>query len=83
MNPKPLELRKWFNVLIGLFSIATSVICVFVVRSALPETALSANVALTLMFLGAMGGFVTVLRLFLPLLIVKLWPSIEAPQSGK
>ena len=83
MNPKPLELRRWFNALVGLLGIATSVICFFVVRSALPETALSANVALTLLFLGAMGGFTTLLKLLLPLLIVKLWPSIEAPQSGK
>lgn len=83
MNSKPLELRKWFNVLIGLFGIATSVICFFVVRSALPEAALSANVALSLLFLGAMGGFVTLLRLLLPLLIVKLWPTIEVPHSGK
>lgn len=83
MNPKPLELRKWFNVLVALLGIATAVICLLVVRSSLPAAALSAHIALTLLFVGAMGGFVTVLRLFLPFLVVKIWPSIEEPHSGK
>lgn len=76
----PIERRKWFVFLIGFISIAGAGVCFFVVRSALPSEATGAHVALALLFMGATSGFVTVLNLFLPLLLVKLWPGLEAPR---
>jgi hypothetical protein len=79
MQSVPVERRKWFILLIGFIGLAGAGVCLLVVRSALPSEAQGAHIALTLLFIGAMSGFVTILNLLLPLLLVKLWPGLEAP----
>ena len=78
MQSVPIERRKWFVVLIGSIGIAGASACLLVVRSALPSGAPGAHAALTLLFMGAMSGFVTLLNFLLPLLLLKLWPELEA-----
>ena len=74
----PLELRKWFQASFGLLSIVLAFVCWLIVRSSLPASAEGAQLALALLFIGATTGFFNLLRIFMPLLIVKLWPGIEA-----
>ena len=78
MQSLPIERRKWFVLLIGVVGIGAACVCLLVVRSSLPSEAGNAHIALTLLFVGAMSGFVTVLNLLLPLLLVKVWPGLEA-----
>ena len=73
----PIERRKWFVFLVAFISIGGAVVFLLVVRSQLPSEAHSARIALTLLFMGAMGGFATVLNLLLPLLLLKAWPGLE------
>lgn len=78
MPSVPIERRKWFVFLIGSVGIAGAGACLLVIRSALPSEAQGAHLALALLFMGAMGGYVTGLNSLLPLLVVKLWPGLEA-----
>lgn len=78
MQSVPIERRKWFVLLIGFIGIAGAGVCLLVVRSALPSEAQGPHVALALLFMGAMSGFVTALNLLLPLLLLKVWPGLEA-----
>ena len=77
MNPQPLELRSWFKALVGLLSLAPATICFVTVSLALPEPAFGEHVALSFLFVGAWAGFATLLGLFLPLLVAKLWPNLD------
>ena len=83
MNRNLIEQRKWFIASVGLLSLLASTACLLVVRSALPESAVGAETALALMFIGAVSGFARLLTLFIPLLILKLWPGIEGPPSAE
>lgn len=77
MLPEPVECRRWFSFLVGFIALAVAVTCLQVVRSVLPTQADGAHWALTLLFVGAVNGFVHVLKLLLPLLLIKLWPELE------
>lgn len=73
----PIELRKWFQIFIVVLSFLLSILCVLVIRASLPETASAAQGALVALFIGAISGFYNLFRLFLPLILAKLWPGIE------
>lgn len=73
----PIELRKWFQIFIGVLSLLLSILCLLAIRSALPESATLALAALCALFIGAISGFYNLFRVFLPLIMLRLWPGIE------
>ena len=82
MNSMPLEFRRSFKVVVGVLSFATSVVCFFLLRSALPASETGLQVALYVLFIGAIAGLDRLLTRFLPLLLLKLWPQLESPTSN-
>ncbi len=77
MNSKYLEGRKWFQVLAGVLSVASVLMCFAVVDPALNTSALGPHLVLLILCAGACSGFERLLTLFLPIILVKLWPAIE------
>lgn len=73
----PIELRKWFQVAIGILSLLLSILCLLAIRTSLPVSASVAQVALSVLFIASISGFYNLFRLFLPLILLKLWPGIE------
>ncbi|MBK1891291.1 hypothetical protein Undi14_14730 [Undibacterium sp. 14-3-2] len=73
----PIELRKWFQLTIGILSLSMSGICWFVIRSYIPPSAGGAQMALSILLMGASSGLFLILGKLMPLLIVKFFPGIE------
>lgn len=73
----PIELRKWFQLTIGILSLSMSGICWFMIRSYIPASAGGAQMALSILLMGASSGFFLILGKLMPLLIVKFFPGIE------
>jgi len=74
---KPLELRKWFQLTIGILSLSMSGICWFMIRSYIPPSDGGAQMALSLLLIGSISGFFLIFSRLLPLLIVQFFPPIE------
>jgi hypothetical protein len=81
MNSMPLEFRTSFKVVVGAVGFATAVVCFFLLRSAVPTSETGLQVALYLLFIGAIAGFDRLLTRFLPLLLLRLWPQLESTKS--
>ena len=79
MNATPLELRKWFQILCYLLGLALAGSCYWVLRPLAQDQTTGVQLALSLLLIGALNGFERILTLFLPILLVKLWPRIESP----
>ncbi len=79
MNPRLIESKKWFQVLVALLSLAGAVTCYLLVDAVLPAGASGARLALLLLAWGAFCGFDRFLKLVLPIVFLKAWPGLEAP----
>lgn len=76
--PLPLELRKSFQIAIAILSILFTLISWYTIHSALPISASTANVVLSLLLGIFFLGFYNMLRLLLPILVVYIWPKLES-----
>ena len=81
MSSTPLEFRRWFQLVAVLLSLAIALPCFWVLRSALPQAEDGLQIFLLVLFVGAFAGFDRLLTLFLPIVILKLWPQIESPRA--
>lgn len=82
MNPTLIESRKWFQVLVALLSLAGAITCYVLVDAVLPASTGGARLALLLLAWGAFAGFDRVLTLVLPIVFLKAWPGLEAPDRS-
>ncbi|MFZ6747760.1 hypothetical protein [Undibacterium sp. Ren11W] len=73
----PIELRKWFQLTVGAISILVSIVCWLSIRSYIPASDVGAQIAASVLQIAAIPGFFQLFRIFLPLLLVKLWPGME------
>ena len=76
----PIELRRWFQAFIGALSLLITGSCLLLVRSALPAGADAASIGVSILFIAAIPGWIQIFRMFLPLLLVKLWPSLDVAE---
>jgi uncharacterized membrane protein YhdT len=76
-NLMPIELRKWFQLFVVLLSILFTGLCWLAIRAYIPAADLGAQIAASALMIAAIPGFFSLLRLFLPLLLLKLWPGLE------
>jgi uncharacterized membrane protein YhdT len=76
-NFMPIELRKWFQLFIVLLSILFTGFCWLAIRAYIPAADLGAQIGASVLMMAAMPGFFSLLRLSLPLLLLKLWPGLE------
>lgn len=77
MTPKPLELRRWFVTTTAVAGLLTATVCMAIVWHALPSSS-PAWWALDVLYLGAGAGLVLVFGRLLPIVLVKMWPSLDA-----
>lgn len=70
----PLELRKGFQIAIALISLVLAATCWLLIRPYLKDADNAAQAAFATLSIVTVPGFTTVLRLFLPLILVKLFP---------
>lgn len=77
MHPKPLETKRWFNISVAILGTSIALICMLMVRSYIPKTDQHTHLALAILFIGAVSGFVGLFRLILPLILVKAFPKLE------
>ena len=80
MNPPPVELRKWFQVLTGVLSLAIVLTCFKTLGAVIPPQ-LDAQFSLVVLFLGSTLGINRLLTSFLAIVITKLWPQLEQPRA--
>lgn len=71
----PLELRKSFQITIGVISMALSAICWLLVRPYLQDADRAAQIAFATLTFVTIPGFLMVLRLTIPMILVKLFPT--------
>jgi hypothetical protein len=76
-NLMPIELRKWFQLSTASLSILFSALCWLAIRAYIPASDLGAQIAASALMVAAIPGFFSLLRLSLPLLLLKLWPGLE------
>jgi hypothetical protein len=79
-NLMSIELRKWFQLTIAAISILLSAVCWFSIRSYIPALDVGAQIAvsaLLTLLIAAIPGFFQLFRIFVPLLVVKLWPEMQ------
>jgi hypothetical protein len=81
MHTMPVERRKWFIAFVGLLGLGAAAACVYFVHAALPGDSAGARVALAFLLMGAASGFVTLLNVLLPLVLVRLWPALDGPPA--
>lgn len=73
----PLELRRWFQVLVAAGGYGVAGLCFHFLRSALPVNDDAHILVLVFMSAGAGLGFGRLLAMFLPLALVKMWPRLD------
>jgi hypothetical protein len=76
-NLMAIELRKWFQLFVVLLSILFTGLCWLAIRTYIPAADLGAQIGASALMIAAIPGFFSLLRLFLPLLLLKLWPGLE------
>ena len=77
MKTTPLEHRRWFNMLVSILGVSIALVCFIVVRMQIAKSEQYVQLALALLFIGAVSGFIALFRLFLPLILLKIWPKLE------
>ena len=77
LKSPPIEHRRWFNMLVSILGVSIALICLIVVRMQIPKSEQHVQLALALLFIGAVSGFIALFRLFLPLILLKIWPKLE------
>ena len=77
MKTTPLEHRRWFNMLVSILGVSIALVCLIVVRMQIANSEQHVQLALALLFIGAVSGFIALFRLFLPLILLKIWPKLE------
>jgi hypothetical protein len=77
MKSTPLEYKRWFNITVTILGASIALVCMLMIRSYIPKTDQHTQFALALLFIGAVSGFVGLLRLFLPLILVKVFPKLD------
>jgi hypothetical protein len=78
MTATPLELRKWYQALIGAITLSVVAACMFVLRAALSAEPAVPHIAAAVLGIGAMGGIYNLLRITVAIALTKLFPSIES-----
>ena len=73
----PIELKRWFQILCGFLGISIAIACWLVVKSFVPEGEAGARLALLLLLVGAGMGISRLMEMFLPPLLVRLFPQLE------
>ncbi len=73
----PLELRRWFQVCIFVAGMVIAWICWFFVHAALQPTADGARLVLVILVIAASNGFAQIFKGFLPIILTKIWPSLD------
>ncbi|MBR7778430.1 hypothetical protein [Undibacterium rugosum] len=73
----PLELRRSFQITTGVLGLGLSMLCYWLIRDSVAPMQGGAAMALSILFIAAVPGFQRLLVLFLPLLLVKLFPSLD------
>lgn len=74
-----LENRKWFQLMAGGIGLIAACLSFWVARLAFPfDAPESAKFALVLLMIGAISGFYRLLIIFLPLILPKIFPNLDA-----
>ncbi|MBC3933041.1 hypothetical protein [Undibacterium curvum] len=73
----PIELRRSFQITTGVLGLALSMLCYWLIRDGAAPMQGGAALSLSIMFIAAVPGFQRLLVLFLPLLLVKLFPRLD------
>lgn len=73
----PIELRKWFILLTFSLSAVLAYACWFYARAAIPSSETGAQMAITLLLMGAIPGFMLLLKFFMAILLIKIFPSLD------
>ena len=71
----PVELRKWFQITTAALGLGAAFACWHVVHASIPSAGPGPQMALSLLFVGAIAGFHRLITLLLPLVLVKLLPG--------
>ncbi len=72
-----IEQRKSFQITIVILSTALSMICWLILRPYIPKSDSLIQIAFTIILLAAIPGFMFTFKLLLPLIVSKIWPSLE------
>lgn len=73
----PIELRRWFIALAFFISAGLALACFLVIRRTLSSDNALPNFALVLLSVSAIPGLFQIFKIFLSLVILKLFPGIE------
>lgn len=76
-----MEHRKSFQLTVGLFAFALATVLSFLLFRLLPPNSFLAQLALLLLYAGAITGFDRLLTLLLPPALAKLFPRLDAEAS--
>jgi hypothetical protein len=72
-----LEQKKWFQRGVVLLSVSLSIICFLTIRPFIPTSEIAAQFAFSGLIIGALAGFTALLRLLLPLILIKFLPKLD------
>lgn len=81
VNAALFESRKWFQAVVALASLGIVAACLWSVHASLPAQAEAAKLALLVLGWAAFYGLDRFLMLFLPIVVLKVWPRLESPRS--
>ena len=77
MKSTPIENKRWFNISVAILGTSIALVCMLMIRSYIPKSDQHTHLALAILFIGAVSGFVGLFRLILPLILVKLFPKLD------
>ncbi len=72
-----LELKKWFQILVYAIGFVVAALCYLMIRPFIPTDNMSVQIAVILLFLGAINGIPRILITLIPLLATKIWPVLD------
>lgn len=75
------EQRKSFQIIVAALSVSLSLFCWAVVRPHVPKTENLAQLGFALLLLVAIPGFMSIFKVILPIVILKIWPQLDKPKQ--